>query len=59
MNGGHLIFKVKKKSYLESRREVVLEEPELDGSFGVLENRQHHDPEKEQKDWWQQSWENK
>lgn len=36
-----------KKSYLESRGQVVLEEPELDRSFGVLQNWQHHNPERE------------
>lgn len=28
--------------YLEGRGEVVLEEPELDRRFGVLQNREHH-----------------
>lgn len=35
-----------KKFYLESRGQVVLEEPEFDWSFGVLQNRQHHNPER-------------
>lgn len=30
--------------YLESWGQVVLEEPELDWSFCVLQHRQHHDP---------------
>lgn len=40
-----------KKSYLESRGQVVLEEPEFDWSFGVLQNRQHHNPERGWRDW--------
>lgn len=34
-----------KYTYLESWGQVVLEEPELDRSFGVLQHWQHHDPE--------------
>jgi len=30
--------------YLKSWRQVVFEEPELDGCLGVFEHRQHHYP---------------
>lgn len=38
-----------KYTYLESWGQVVLEEPELDRSFGVLQHWQHHDPERVKK----------
>lgn len=38
-----------KHTYLESWGQVVLEEPELDRSFGVLQHWQHHDPERVKK----------
>lgn len=45
VNDGMPTDSLKLESYLERRGQVVLEEPELNGSFGVFQNWQHHNPE--------------